>query len=287
MDLTQLRMFCLVAETGSLVRAAAQLGRVPSNLTTRLRQLEQELGTDLFIRERQRVRLSPAGHNFLCYAQRILALSDEALAMAHTSEPAGLFALGAVESLLITALPELLALYHRRYPQVQLSLHNDTCGALLDAVNAGELAAGLVTGPVRHDAVNSCQVFSQQLALITAVGMPPVSQASQVKHLPLLTFAAGCGYRQRLEGWFRGQGFTPVAIVEMPSYSALLAGVAGGSGIAMVPHSVLDALPAGQQVQPHSLPGDIALVTTWLIWRRDAFGPNVEALKKLMIELGV
>lgn len=286
MDLTQLRMFCLVAETGSLVRAAAQLGRVPSNLTTRLRQLEQELGTDLFIRERQRVRLSPAGHNFLCYAQRILSLSDEALAMAHTSEPAGLFALGAVESLLTTALPELLALYHRRYPQVQVSLRSDTCGALLEAVNAGELATALVTGPVTHDAINSCRIFSQQLVLITAAGIPPVSQASQVKHLPLLTFSAGCGYRQRLEGWFRGQGITPTAIVEMPSYSALLAGVAAGSGVAMVPIDVLNALPAGQQVQPHQLPGDVASVTTWLIWRRDAFGPNVEALKKLMIELG-
>ncbi len=56
MDLTQLRMFCLVAETGSVARAAEQLHRVPSNLTTRLRQLEQELGTDLFIREKQRLR---------------------------------------------------------------------------------------------------------------------------------------------------------------------------------------------------------------------------------------
>ncbi len=51
MDLTQLRMFCCVAETGSVARAAEQLHRVPSNLTTRLRQLEQELGADLFIRE--------------------------------------------------------------------------------------------------------------------------------------------------------------------------------------------------------------------------------------------
>ena len=54
MDLTHLRMFCSVAETGSVARAAELLHRVPSNLTTRLRQLEQELGTDLFIREKQR-----------------------------------------------------------------------------------------------------------------------------------------------------------------------------------------------------------------------------------------
>ena len=58
MDLVQLRMFCSVAETGSLARAAEQLHRVPSNLTTRLRQLEEELGVDLFIRENNHIRLS-------------------------------------------------------------------------------------------------------------------------------------------------------------------------------------------------------------------------------------
>ncbi|SJK66139.1 LysR family transcriptional regulator [Shigella sonnei] len=78
MDLTQLEMFNAVAEAGSITQAAAKVHRVPSNLTTRLRQLETELGVDLFIRENQRLRLSPAGHNFLRYSQQILALVDEA-----------------------------------------------------------------------------------------------------------------------------------------------------------------------------------------------------------------
>ena len=51
MDLTQLEMFNAVAEAGSITQAAAKVHRVPSNLTTRLRQLETELGVDLFIRE--------------------------------------------------------------------------------------------------------------------------------------------------------------------------------------------------------------------------------------------
>lgn len=58
MDLTQLEMFNAVAEAGSITQAAAKVHRVPSNLTTRLRQLETELGVDLFIRENQRLRVS-------------------------------------------------------------------------------------------------------------------------------------------------------------------------------------------------------------------------------------
>ncbi len=90
MDLTQLKMFCAVADCGSMARAAQQLHRVPSNLTTRLRQLEEELGGNLFIREKQRLRLSPMGHNFLCYARRILLLSEEALSMTQASQPGGI-----------------------------------------------------------------------------------------------------------------------------------------------------------------------------------------------------
>ncbi len=90
-------MFCCVAETGSVARAAEQLHRAVE-FDHRLRQLEQELGADLFIREKQRLRLSPMGHNFLCYANRIPALSDEAMSITHAGEPAGNFALGSMES---------------------------------------------------------------------------------------------------------------------------------------------------------------------------------------------
>ncbi len=64
MDLTQLEMFNAVASTGSITQAAQKVHRVPSNLTTRIRQLEADLGVELFIRENQRLRLSPAGHSF-------------------------------------------------------------------------------------------------------------------------------------------------------------------------------------------------------------------------------
>ena len=154
MDLVQLRMFCSVAESGSLARAAEQLHRVPSNLTTRLRQLEEELGVDLFIREKQRIRLSPMGHNFLNYAQRILALSDEAMSMARTGEPAGNFSLGSMESTAATRLPGLLAAYHQRFPNVALSLITGTSGEIIDRVREGTLAAALVDGPVQHDDLN-------------------------------------------------------------------------------------------------------------------------------------
>ncbi|MFS2224508.1 putrescine utilization regulator PtrR [Pantoea sp. B65] len=284
MDLTQLRMFCLVADSGSVARAAELLHRVPSNLTTRLRQLEQELGTDLFIREKQRLRLSPMGHNFLCYARRILALSEEALSMARSGEPAGNFALGSMESTAATRLPVLLAAYHQRFPAVALSLITGTSGEIIERVRAGTLAAALVDGPVPYDELNGCISFREQIVLISSLDHPEIHSATDASGATLFAFRPSCSYRLRFESWFRENGVQPGNIMEIQSYHAMMACVASGAGLAMIPCSVLAQMPGQERVRVHPLPPRYRDTATWLIWRRDAFTPNVEALKYLIIE---
>lgn len=78
MDLESLRIFRAVASELSITHAAARLGRVQSNVSTRVQQLETELGADLFVRTGKRMALSAAGERFLDYAQRMLALGEEA-----------------------------------------------------------------------------------------------------------------------------------------------------------------------------------------------------------------
>lgn len=283
MDLTQLRMFCCVAETGSVARASEQLHRVPSNLTTRLRQLEQELGTALFIREKQRLRLSPMGHNFLGYAQRILALSEEALSITHAGEPAGIFALGSMESTAATRLPKLLAAYHQRYPQVTLSLATGTSGEIIERVRAGTQSAALVDGPIRHDELHGCIAFHEQLVIISSVQHTPIVQAQDAAGATLFAFRPSCSYRLRLESWFKQAAVLPGPIMEIHSYHAMLACVASGAGLALIPHSVLSLLPGHERVKSHTLPAEFRDTATWLIWRREAFNPNIRALKELII----
>lgn len=284
MDLTQLKMFCSVAETGSLARAAELLHRVPSNLTTRLRQLEQELGTDLFIREKQRLRLSPMGHNFLSYAQRILSLSEEAKSMTQSGEPGGPFALGSMESTAATRLPSLLAAYHQRYSSVTLSLITGTSGEIIARVREGTLAAALADGPIRVDELNSCLAFREQMVLISSITHPPIARPADAAGDTLFAFRPSCSYRLRFENWFRSAGVQPGTFMEIQSYHAMLACVASGAGLALLPESVLDQMPAKDRIQRHPLPDEVREASTWLVWRRDAFTPNVEALKYLMIE---
>ncbi|MBZ2398604.1 LysR family transcriptional regulator [Erwinia amylovora] len=284
MDLTQLKMFCAVADCGSMARAAQQLHRVPSNLTTRLRQLEEELGGNLFIREKQRLRLSPMGHNFLCYARRILLLSEEALSMTQASQPGGHFALGSTESTAATRLPLLLAEFHRRYPAVRLALVTGTSGELIERVRAGTLAAALVDGPVNIDELNGCVAFHEELVLISSLDHRLISRPADAAGCTLFAFRPGCSYRVRCETWFLAAGVQPGSVTEIPSYHAMLACVASGGGLALLPAAVLAQLPGHERVRQHPLPPAMRDTRTLLIWRRDAFSANIEALKYLIIE---
>src|SRR4051812_38540716 len=98
MDLAALRIFKAVVEHGGVNRAAARLNRVPSNVTTRVRQLEEELGTKLFVRAGRRLALSAEGRRLLAYAEQLLRLSDEAEAAMRNGGPRGTLRLGALES---------------------------------------------------------------------------------------------------------------------------------------------------------------------------------------------
>ena len=89
MDHTSLDIFRVVAAELSVTRAAKRLGRVQSNVTTRIQQLEEELGVPLFRRDGNRLTLSAEGDRFLGYANRMLALADEARQVLSPQAPSG------------------------------------------------------------------------------------------------------------------------------------------------------------------------------------------------------
>lgn len=101
-----------------------------------LRKLEQEPGADFFIREKQCLCLSPMGHNFLCYATRFLARSEQPISITHAGKPAGNVAIGSIESTAATRQPSLLAAYHQRCSNVSLSLCTGISSKMTERVHA-------------------------------------------------------------------------------------------------------------------------------------------------------
>ena len=143
MDLSDLQIFRSVVQAGGITRAAEKLNRVQSNVTTRVRQLESDLGVELFIREGKKLHLSPAGKLLLDYADRLLDLAQEAREAVHDAKPRGCCGWAPMESTAAMRLPVPLNEYHRRYPDVTLELRTGNTRELAAGVLAGELDAAL------------------------------------------------------------------------------------------------------------------------------------------------
>ncbi|AFJ46790.1 putrescine utilization regulator PtrR [Shimwellia blattae] len=282
MDFTQLEMFTAVAETGSISAAARQVHRVPSNLTTRIRQLEEELGKDLFIRESQRLRLSPDGHNFLVYSRQILALAAEARRVLSGDETKGALTLGSLESTAAVRIPSILARFNQRYSGIQLDLATGSSGTMLEGVLEGTLGAAFVDGPVLHPALEGVPVFDEEMMLIAPASHAPVSRARDVSGASLYAFRSNCSYRRHFESWFLADQALPGKIHEMESYHGMLACVIAGAGLAMMPRSMLESMPGSHQVSAWPLAEPWRWLTTWLIWRRGARTPQLDALIELL-----
>lgn len=278
MDLADLHIFRSVVHAGGVTRAAEKLNRVQSNVTTRVRQLETELGVELFIRDGKRLHLSSAGKLLLDYADRLIDLAQEAREAVHDVTPRGLLRLGTPESTAAMRLPVPMNEYLTRYPDVRLELRTGNARQVAADVLAGELDAALATEPFADAPFEKVAIYEEELVIIAAADHPPIKSPRDAKRQTVLAFESGCAYRQRLEEWFAHHGEMPERIVEITSYHAMLGCVVAGMGISLMPRSVLATFPDAKLLSVHSLPPALARAQITLFWRKGMLSPKVRAL---------
>ena len=283
MDLSGLQIFRCVAEAGGITRAAERLHRVPSNVTARVRQLEEDLGVQLFLREGKRIAITPAGQVLLGYAERILALAEEAREALQDSTPRGRLRLGTMESTAATRLPGPLAEYHLRYPEVTLELSTGPTRQLVTRVLGGELDAAFVADPSREERLESVRAFTEELVLVAEAGHSRIRSPKDLSRPTMLVFGSGCTYRRRLEEWFGAGGAEPERIVELASYHAILGCAVAGMGVALLPRGILEIFPERARLSVHEVPASLRRTETVLIWRKGAKSANVVALADLLV----
>lgn len=281
MDLSGLRIFCAVVREGGVSSAAERLNRVQSNITKRVQQLEADLGTPLFIRSGKRMHLTPAGQMLLNYADRILALSEEARNAVQDPRPRGVFRLGAMESTAAVRLPGPLTEYHRYYPDVVLELRTGNPQVLATAILEGELDAALVAEPVADAPFEKMCAFIEELVIVSAVDHPSIDRQGIFPEA-MIAFEHGCPHRRRLEAWYERRGGMPRRTIELGSYHAMLGCAVAGMGIALLPKSVLTTFPEHGRLKVHPLPPAENQAETVLIWRKGAGSPNIHALQEML-----
>jgi DNA-binding transcriptional LysR family regulator len=281
MDLSDLLIFKTVAEEGGILRAARKLHRVQSNVTTRIKQLEASIGARLFFRDRQRLVLSPNGESLLVYAGKLLRLAEEARDAVSGQAPSGVLRLGALESTSASRLPGVLARFHRAFPSVRIELQTGTNDALTIGVKDRRLDAAFVAEASGDKALGSLPLFREKLVLISSLDHRRVAGPRDVCDDSIIAFPNGCAYRRVLERWLGLRRLTTVRVLELSSYHAIVACVASGTGVAVLPESVLDVVNT-DEVARYPLPRVLAEAITPLIWRAAEPSPSVVALRELL-----
>jgi DNA-binding transcriptional LysR family regulator len=287
MELSQLAMFKKVADTGSIARAAEQLHCVPSNITIRVKKLEQELGEALFIRKGRGLVLSPSGSKFLDYTNRILSLCDEAKrTIGSESAPSGKLSIGAIESSATSRMPKLLSSYYQTYPEVQIEFLTDTWKNLEDKVIKHQLDGAIIAVKSVHPSVNCEEVYEEELVIVASSSFDNIDSAESLIGKNIYMWPNGCPYRRALEDWLsEHEILTPINSIA--SYGTILGCVSSGAGISLVPKGIFEQFKLLGGIKGFTF-SELKPIRNYFIWNKESGTHNArEAFLELAHKQGL
>ena len=276
MELRHLRDFVAVADELSFTRAAKKLHVAQPSLTQQIKLLEQELGVRLLDRIKGRVSLTEAGKVFLADSRRVIALSEDSVrAVQHFNRnETKQLKIGYVASLHYHLLPATLAAFQRAYPEVALNLFDMTCAQQLEALEADKIDLGFIG---LRESLAGTDLQAEAVAFYQIlVALPkghPLSKKTKINLKELEShFFVGMSERN-YPGWGEWMrrivseaGFAPRTLQEADGPLAVLAFVAAGLGVALLPEQVKLLAHPGVAFRPLQ---PVVKVESCIAWRPD------------------
>jgi len=224
MDAADLRMFQSVASTGSMSKAALALNTVQSNVTARIKSLEDEIGFALFERTNRGVTLTAAGHRLLPFATRAARLLDDAKrAVADQGTPSGTLTIGSLDTTAALHLSPVLARFVAAYPDVDLSMKTGTTCDLIEQVLDRQIDGAFVCGPVNHPDLVVEPFTREELVILSSAAVTSFEALIKKSDLKIIVLKAGCSYRQQLEAMLARRGIVGVRLLEFGTIEAIVA----------------------------------------------------------------
>ena len=291
MELRHLRYFMAVAEELHFGRAAERLHIAQPPLSQQIRQLEEELGVQLFQRTKRSVKLTETGWAFLAEARRTLEQTQHAIQVAQRTERGeqGRLLLGFVGSATCGILPKLLREFREQFPAIALSLHELTTSQQLQALHEQRIHLGVLHPPVSQE-IFATEPFSQE-ALVVA--LPERHHLAQQTSLSLAALAndpfvlpprhLGTGFYDTIISLCQQAGFSPQVRQEAIQMQTIIGLVAAGFGVSLVPASMQQLKQEG--VVYRSLDGASIGIELMLAWRRDETNPTLYTFLQVIREL--
>ncbi|HVX67863.1 MAG TPA: LysR family transcriptional regulator [Bryobacteraceae bacterium] len=274
MDLDQLHTFLEIVRLKSFSKAAQTCFRTQPAISAQVRQLEQELNTQLFERFGSRIALTASGKILCHYAERILDLrrqaQDTIAELEHT--PRGELVIAANEATCIYVLPEVFAEFSRRFPNVELLVERAYGSRIAEALLDNLADFGFTQLPIRERKLQVVKIHSDEIKLIASTDHPlcinKTVTAADVAAYPLLLPKYGTT-RARLDEWLELVEDSLRIAMELDSSEMLKRFVMAGLGVSFLTASNCKEEIAAGRLCAISLAPEPMVRRLGLVYRKD------------------
>jgi LysR family transcriptional regulator, benzoate and cis,cis-muconate-responsive activator of ben and cat genes len=277
MELRHLRYFVAVAEEENVSHAALKLHVSQPGISRQIRDLEDEIGFQLFERSAKSLKLTAAGKTFLAGAKSVLQHADDAVkkARAVSGGTNGEIHVGYAPSLTVQILPPMLRAFQGEFPQVRVTLHDLSSEEMLTQLGKKKLHVALTVRPPAKMLRGLSFVEIARYAIVVAVA--PGHPLAKLKAITLQQAAPepliGLNrkdypeYHVETKRLFAAVGLKPNFAEEHEGGTAIIAAVEAGRGIALVPSSL--ACIVGARVKLIPLKPALPPIPVGALWRKD------------------
>ena len=286
MNLRFIETFVWVARLRSFTAAAEKLHATQAAISARIATLEADFGVKLFERDKRTVTLTPSGEELLKHAEQLLDISARMVeAVSDRGAYGGLIAVGVMEAVVHTWLPELLRRLRQRFPKLRVEIHSYNSRDLHEELLSGALDLAFTAETIASPAIHNSSVCAFELGWViapSARGNPRLSDVELFDHLPILTFLRN----SRLYGDVVANlgPYCTAPINPISSIAALVGLARAGYGLATLPLAVVaSALDAGELIALEGAPS-LPRISVIASRRRPSESPLVEAAVQLATE---
>jgi len=253
MELRHLRYFVAVAEECHFGRAARRLFISQPPLSRQIRDLEEEVGTELLERTRNQVRLTEAGRQFLEGARQTLVQAERTVAQARqvAEGNTGFLSIGYIPTGDLGVIPKVLSPFRKQYPRIVLELRSLPVAPQIEELRRERIHLGFVRLPVQAPDLRIEHVHSESL-IVALQERHPLTRRTRI---PLSSLASeeflvfprrlAPAYYDEIISFFRKAGISPRIGHEVESLQTQLALVSAGFGFALLPSSVREIRRTG------------------------------------------
>ena len=260
MLLTQIEAFLTVAERRTVSEAATVLYVTQPALTTRIKNLERELGVDLFVRTPRGMRLTAEGRAFRSHAQRAVQSLAEGRQLLRELRDGrvGELLVGAAPAISTYVLPLVLRRFQASFPNVHLIVRTGHSEEILDLVLREQVHVGLVR-ELPHAATIARPLYEDEIVLVVHPGHRFAElRTIDVRELAgerLILFDRTSSYFVLTSTFFREAGVVPRGVMELDNVDATKKMVEHGLGIAFLPYTAVRVELASGSLQEVAIAG--------------------------------